>query len=558
MEADFQHSDGSQPPTEGEWRRVTLPDQWIKDLRWEQGLLGWYRVALPDTFPDGLQALYLQRISTNVRVFLNEHYLGSGGSFEEPVSRNMHRPLFFSLPNTALKSSENYLYLQLRVYPGYAHLGAARIGAEEVLRPTFERQRFIQTTLSQIVFSISLLCGLVALLFGLVLERRSTNFFFALTTLSWSLYCLNLFVRDIPFSAKNWWALIHSNLEWAGVFLFLFCHRLLGVKRPWLEALLVTFAVVATLTYLYIDLVMVNYVARRFHFVTLGIAVYLTLWLGWRFFRRGQGEAGLVGGCLIAVVILGANDLIRQTVPIDSPDWQTPFYLLQFGAPAMFLILVCYLLWRYSQVMHAEQEAVAQVGAAKLDERERVYRDLHDDLGAKLLTMFYRAPNDDQRQLAKDMLGDLRSIVSSPTAGSEALSDLFGRIKAEVINRCELANLEPVVRLPRSSAHEVPSEVSNHLLKIIRELLNNSIKHANASQVTLHGQIEKHRLRLCYADDGEGDAEQGTVGPGKTASKGLGLQGIRRRVMELSGKVEFSPPPGARCLIDIPLPPPAP
>ncbi len=489
---------------------------------------GWYRIALAP-HPGEPQAAYLQRISTNARVYLNDEYVGSGGSFEEPISRNMHRPLFFALPRSAWQDADNYLYVQLRVYPGYAHLGGLRVGDEEVMRPTFERQFYIQNTLSQILFFLALVAAIFGFLFWLMVERTSTNLFFALTATSWSIYCMNLFIRDIPIPAKAWWALIHSNLEWAGVFMVFFSHRLLGRRRPWIEIPVTILAITATITYLTIDLVDVNPTASRFHLILLLFAAQLMVWLCWRAYRDRNTDALVVGLCLVGVVVLGSNDLIRQSVPIDDPNWQTPFYLLQFGAPGMFIILASYLITRYVRAQRVALTAGMEQERAKQTERERIYQDLHDDVGAKLLSLIYQSESEEERELARSALEDIRDIVSGKADEAVDLLSMFDIQCAEIEERLIPHDIALKYAYQIDSETIVTGQFAYHVSRILRELISNTIKHAEAHNVNLDATESERTLTIQYADDGRGLTGEET--PGR------GLAGIRRRTQALGGRV---------------------
>ena len=62
----------------------------------------------------------------------------------------------------------------------------------------------------------------------------------------------------------------------------------------------------------------------------------------------------------------------------------------------------------------AEQERIE--GELRIAaERDQVYRDLHDDLGARLLSLVFRSENDETRDLARSALQDLRMTVNSIT-----------------------------------------------------------------------------------------------------------------------------------------------
>ena len=527
------------PPLGASWRTVTLPDQWFRDQRWEQGLTGWYRIALPDRQPARQQALYLQRISTNVRVYFNEQYIGSGGSFDEPVARNMHRPLFFPLPTSGWRSAHNYVYVHLRVYPGYAHLAAARLGDVDALRPIYDQQHFVQVTLSQVFFAVVLLTAAFGAIFYAFFDRQPSNLYFTLTALGWSTYCLNLFIRDIPIPAKLWWVLIHANLEWTGVFLVLFVHRLLRVHRHWFERCLIAGATIATITYLLTPLVDINATVRVFHLGLLIVVGYLSVWLLWHYSRTRNTDALVVGLCLLVVGGLGINDFVRQAAPIDSPNWQTPYYLLQFGAPMMFIILASYITSRYVTAQRRAAAAEVRQRVARQHERERIFQDLHDDVGAKLLTLVYRTEGSDNQALAREALQEIREIVGGHTAQAGLLAEILNPYLHEARQRCTDAGITLVAHHEIPPSLEVSGECSYHLAKIIRELVSNTLKHADARNAELSLGFADEALVLSYSDDGKGLPPD--------ATPGLGLAGLRRRCQSLDGQFDLREGDGFSC-----------
>ena len=538
-QVEFVSSNSKRPPTNASWQPLVLPDRWAEDERWRHGLEGWYRIPLPEAPPSEPSVVYIQRVSVNVRAFLNNEYLGSGGSFVEPISRNMHRPLIFAMPPSAWHApganSPNYLYVHLRVYPNFAHLHALRIGAETVLRPQYERQFFIQVTLSQLLFTGALLAAVFGLAFFLFVERRSVNLFFGLTAISWSIYCLNLFMRDIPFSAQLWWAFIHVNLEWAAVFLTFFAHRLVGVVKPWFERGLVAFALIASAIYVSAGIEHINQVSRQVHLVTMGLMLYLTGWLFWRYFRRRSTDAVVLGACLVGVVVLGINDLVRHTVPIDSPNWQTRFYLLQFGAPVMFIVLASYLTGRYTRAMRQASQAELLAQQARVDERlherERIYQDLHDDVGAKLLTLVYNSKTEADAAIARSALADIRDIVAGAPLEAGSLSVALNEWHAEAESRCASANVLIDFQVNIEDDVNVSGELLYHLGKTFRELLSNALRHSGAAKLTVTASVVGEVLNVRFADDGQGLPED--------IALGRGLAGIRRRVDALQGELQF-------------------
>jgi hypothetical protein len=86
----------------------------------------------------------------NAAVWFNGEWIGDGGSFEEPVARNWNRPLIFRLPAAAWRNDRNELLVRLRVYPGFGHMTPVAVGPTALLQPDHDRRFFAQISLSQV------------------------------------------------------------------------------------------------------------------------------------------------------------------------------------------------------------------------------------------------------------------------------------------------------------------------------------------------------------------------------------------------------------------------
>jgi hypothetical protein len=99
--AQFVLEDATVPPADtAPWKAQPLPDNWNL-LRPGVGGNGWYRIRfeLPDERGE-LQAIYVRKLSMNAAFYVNGSFVGSGGSFDEPVARNWNRPQFVTIPPT--------------------------------------------------------------------------------------------------------------------------------------------------------------------------------------------------------------------------------------------------------------------------------------------------------------------------------------------------------------------------------------------------------------------------------------------------------------------------
>ena len=442
LEATRVVTDAAQPPgPAARWERVTWPDTWRAPERYRQGVLGWYRFPLGDAPPRGAPwAVYLWRFSMNAQVWLNGHYLGSGGRFEEPVARNWNRPLLLAVPPDAWQPENNTLYVRLRVYPGFGHLAPPLVGPRDALEPAWRARTLAQVTLAQVAFAIALMSALLGLTLWLVLRNETSYGWFSLICLGFSIYCLNQFIVDLPMPAKAWWALTHSVVDWFPVFLLCFLHRLFGVQRANLERLAVAFALAATVFYVLADLPMLARWNTAFHAVSFAVQVYCWGWLltrVWRSQRSGQRDLEAIGFTLFLTVLIGTSvaDLLLNSVLVPML-WQSLSYSSQLIVPLLFMAIVVHLALRMSRTLqqtrlanvelegrvaaaraaiehaYAEREAMQRERAAA-GERERIYRDLHDDLGARLLSLVYAAGEGRPAALAREALAQMRTIVTA-------------------------------------------------------------------------------------------------------------------------------------------------
>ena len=97
---------------------------------------------------------------------------------------------------------------------------------------------------------------------------------------------------------------------------------------------------------------------------------------------------------------------------------------------------------------------------------------------------------------------------------------------------------------------ELPTAVEEELYRIAQEALNNSLKHAQATSITVRITVtpDKQRVVLEVADDGRGFDPQALEDKG-----GLGLRSIRERVEGLGGVLNVSSSPGQGTIVTVEL-----
>ena len=192
----------------------------------------------------------------------------------------------------------------------------------------------------------------------------------------------------------------------------------------------------------------------------------------------------------------------------------------------------------------AFDQAVEQ---GRSEERARLAQDLHDDIGARLLTLMYKAPDEATEDYVRHTLKDLKTLTRGLAAANHQLSHAAAEWKADLAQRLTAAGCELQWSLLIDQDVTLNVVQWSALTRALRELINNVIAHAGATRVEVDARFNDGQLTIVVADDGKGRDPQGW-------SHGLGLSGVRKRVRQLHGHVEWRErqPRGIQCRLWIP------
>jgi signal transduction histidine kinase len=188
------------------------------------------------------------------------------------------------------------------------------------------------------------------------------------------------------------------------------------------------------------------------------------------------------------------------------------------------------------------------VEQGRTEERLRLAQDLHDDIGARLLTLMYKAQSPEMEEYVRHTLKDLKTLTRGLAASSHPLSHAAAEWKSDLTQRLTAADIE--LGWTSVADRELLLTVVqwSALTRILRELVSNAIAHARARRVEVAVQLAGDRLSLSVSDNGHGRKPD-------QWSHGLGLGGVRKRVKQLGGEVEWrdAEPSGVVCRVRIRL-----
>lgn len=189
-------------------------------------------------------------------------------------------------------------------------------------------------------------------------------------------------------------------------------------------------------------------------------------------------------------------------------------------------------------------------------ERKRIATDLHDSLGGMLSTLKlqfdgYQSSRKETVGIAIDSLideacGEVRKIARNLKPSALENVGLEAAI-IDLINKHKNTNIE-INFHSDSEDHVLKYESKLHLYRVVQELVNNAIKHAKPSEITIQLYTQEDEIILMVEDDGKGfDID--------TIEKGHGLTNIRSRINILNGdvSVDSSENRGTSIVIHVPL-----
>lgn len=190
-------------------------------------------------------------------------------------------------------------------------------------------------------------------------------------------------------------------------------------------------------------------------------------------------------------------------------------------------------------------------------ERKRIATDLHDSLGGTLSTLKLQFDNYNSEKEETERGGVIHKLIDEACVEVRKIArnlkpsaiENVGLEAAiiDLINKYKNTKIE-INFHSDSEDHVLTYESKLHLYRIVQELLNNTIKHAGAQEVTIQLYTQDDEIILMVEDDGEGfDMD--------IVEKGLGLDNIKSRINMLKGdiSIDSSKNRGTSVVIHVPI-----
>ncbi len=214
-----------------------------------------------------------------------------------------------------------------------------------------------------------------------------------------------------------------------------------------------------------------------------------------------------------------------------------------------------------SLLQKQELETAYQILEAKDKERKSIAEELHDNLGNILVSLnMYLDTLDDQLTEEKQIkkLERIKEIANKATEETRSLSHRLDAVSLkhfglgvaieDLAQTIEQTNSISVNRSILINETNINSEIALNLYRILQELVNNTLKYASASKISIElNQIKADYISFMYMDNGIGFDVDKTKG-------GMGISNIYSRADKINSEINFnSGSKGTSVNIEIPL-----
>lgn len=207
-------------------------------------------------------------------------------------------------------------------------------------------------------------------------------------------------------------------------------------------------------------------------------------------------------------------------------------------------------LWRsYANRLKKKQQELTIIEQLQKD-KERIARDLHDHVGGQLSFLVHsidgitRQPEEKREELKASILKSLRSVITALRETIWAISDkhivvtdFMDKLKVFTANMLQYSNIKYHFSENIKDDRELSPLLGLNLYRICQEIIQNTFKHAKASNLYIHCDADKQKIRLQLKDDGTG------FDPETKKEDSRGIENIQARAAEFNIQVHLNTAP---------------
>ncbi|MGI3164799.1 sensor histidine kinase [Pseudooceanicola sp. 200-1SW] len=198
--------------------------------------------------------------------------------------------------------------------------------------------------------------------------------------------------------------------------------------------------------------------------------------------------------------------------------------------------------------------------AGMYEERERIARDVHDNIGIRLTAALGQAETAHKDDLIRETFTDIRRILTQGQGGAVPMADVVADLRAELGDYLDAHGIRCRWPLPECGEVALSAGVAHALRSFLRESVHNAARHSGADLVGVDLRLGDQGFRVAVWDSGAG----GGAGAGRGRAEprvqsligegGNGLRNLRLRVSDVGGRMQVTQAPGQGFRIEADMP----
>lgn len=547
------------PNVDAEWQNLTLPfntrlDPFDVTPESIETTWVWFRFKLEKPLDNEIYALLLWRLNLSAQVYFNGEHIGGNFQREGRTTVSWNRPLLVRIQSPAWQQGEGEVLIRLTRSRWGGNLAPVLFGPANELDKLYKARLNRQVEVNKILLAFGVFLALVTFIVWLSRRDDPVYLWFSGLALSWSVVTTHMMIYYISIPYSVWLPLVHVAIDICILCLHGFIGCIAGVRVVWRERAFIVWTAIAALVHLTVSPNWFFITAYSIHLVgaiVIGVILLRALVNSFRINDRTTMCICTAVGLQVMLFIYNAFLMF-----FDNDElWEGTIFFAHFGIPVLLVVFGTVLLNRFvnalneAEALNSELEQKVEAGRAiiakqyaehrllelnQAAERERlkIYRDLHDDVGSRLLTIIHSDPNNKLVDTARAALESLRQAVSRANTPDQRLVNFLIEVREETELRL-IGSGHQVIWQQENNLPDIllPSEFVFNLNRVVKELVSNIIRHAQAVQVEVHVSFIEGSLVLIVSDDGQGFKV--------TISGGNGIGNIKSRIQELGGEVNW-------------------
>lgn len=238
------------------------------------------------------------------------------------------------------------------------------------------------------------------------------------------------------------------------------------------------------------------------------------------------------------------NKLLQQQNELQQLKLETRNKTI-IGLVTILILVVLIISWRINVINLKKKHKELEAAQKLQQEKERISRDLHDNVGGQLSYVLYslEGKNGDEfakqpelisniQSTVKNVIGNLRETIWAINDETIQLDDFSDKLKVYTKNIFRYTNTKVTFTENIALNTQINSVTGLNLFRICQEIIHNAFKHSNAKNLII-GIESNENIKISISDDGIG------FNPVKTGGSGFGLSNIEHRVNEINAVMEL-------------------